>query len=622
MKILPVYILNFFKKFVLLVAAFSLARVLFYYFNKIQFQQANFYDFLVGFWFDCITAAILFIPLLAIEIFPQFWRKERWHRRLLKTVFMLIFSLSLLINFADIEYFKFTSTRSNFSTFKMLSYGSDFANQIPSFIKDYWYLLLIMLGLIMLANWTYNKWIRTVKTETKLKKQLFFFFTLIIISLSIGRGWGLRPISPIHAAQYTLDQNVPLVLNSAFTIIKSYGKKPLTEKKYFENQSIKNWFNPIKQYGNKPKLNNPNVVIILLESFSVEYIGALNNDSVTYTPFLDSLISKGLVFKNCFANGKKSIDAVPSVISSLPKLMEEEFITSIYATNQLESLPELLKKRGYTSSFYHGATNGSMNFDGFASKVKFDNYYGRKEYGNDNDFDGTWGIYDHLFLPWTSISISKMKEPFLGTIFSLSSHPPYNIPEELRNRFSGSKTLMHDAVRYADYSLSLFFKNAKQYDWYENTLFVITADHTSSSSNPKYFNDRGVMSIPLVFFHPKNDFFRGVSSKIVGQFDIMPTILDLIGCHNPFYSFGESIFSDKDGFSVTQLGNKYLVFGMDHFLVFQNGKIKKLYEISDKMLKTNLLHKKPELAKVLKNKLLAFIQTYHNGMIENNLKAK
>ncbi|MFK8038881.1 MAG: LTA synthase family protein [Crocinitomicaceae bacterium] len=523
---------------------------------------------------------------------------------------------------ADIEYFKFTSTRSTFSTFKMLSYGSDFTNQLPSFVKDYWYLLIILITLCFGINWLYNKWIKDIKEETPIFKQFTFLIIISIVIISIGRGWSLRPISPLNASQYTADQNTPLVLNSAFTIIKSAGKQSLDEKTFFKDSiSIKNWFNPIKIYNSNAKLNQPNIVILMLESFSVEYIGAINHELSTQTPFLDSLIQQSLVFEHCYANGKKSIDAVPSVVSSLPKLMPGEFITSSYATNQLESLPEHLEKIGYTSTFYHGATNGSMNFTGFTSKVKFSNYMGRTEYGDDKDYDGTWGIFDHLFLPWAVKDMSQLQTPFFSTIFSLSSHPPYAIPDDLRKRFSGGLTDMQNSVMYSDFALQTFFNEAKQTDWYSNTLFVITADHTPSTRNPLYYNDMGVMHIPLVLFHPNNEQLKGVSKKIVGQIDIMPTVLDLIGYQDPFYSFGESVFSDHDGFTVVQLGNKYLVYGLGHFMVFKNGRATKMYEIDDKSLENNLLMDKPELVKVLKNKLLAYIQTYHNGMINNTLSA-
>jgi len=605
-----------------MVSVFTVARIFFYLFNLAQFGSASFFDFVLGFWFDCMTTAIVFLPLLIFEMLPQFWRTKKWHFKLLKVIFFLLLIPTLLINIADIEYFKFTSARSNFSTFKMLSYGSDFTSQIPSFIRDYWYLLILLVILLIISNWAYNKLVKKLKSESKWSTQVIMFVIISAAILSVGRGWGLRPISPIRASQYTADQNAPLVLNSAFTVLKSAGKKTLTAKTYYDSTSILNWFTPIKKYDVEPPKTQPNIVIIMLESFSVEYIAAINGDSIHYTPFLDSIISEGLVFNNCFANGKKSIDAVPSVISSIPKLMPAEFITSAYSTNQIESLPNALKRIGYSSSFFHGATNGSMNFDGFAAKIKFDHYNGRKEYNNDKHYDGTWGIYDHFFLPWSVTEMSQLKQPFLSTIFTLSSHPPYSIPEHLQKHFNGGPTKMHNAVQYSDFALREFFRAAKKTDWYNNTLFVITADHTPASSNPIYFNERGVMSIPLVFFHPTDIKFKGKADKIVGQIDIMPTLLEYAGYSKPFYSFGESVFSKKAGFTVTELSGKYLVYGEGYFMVFQNGKVTRMYQIDDKTLNHTLIKTKPELVKMLKNKLLAYIQTYHNGMINNNLIAK
>ncbi|MDX1349041.1 MAG: hypothetical protein R3279_02275, partial [Putridiphycobacter sp.] len=324
---MPSFVLNLIKKYSMMVLAFTLARIFFYIFNKSQLVSATLIDFILGIWFDCITTAILFLPLMLMEIVPQKWRLKSWHQTASKLLYFIILTPSLLINIADIEYFKYTSTRSTFSTFKMLSYGSDFTNQLPSFLKDYWFLLCLLILILFAVNWLYNKWIKPPASTLKLSTQLVSVAILMICLLSVGRGWGLRPISPLHASQYTEDQNAPLVLNSAFTILKSAGKQVIDEKTFFDEKAIKSYFNPVKHYHSGAELNQPNVVILMLESFSVEYISGINGDSVSYTPFLDSLIGEGLVFINAFANGKKSIDAVPSVISSIPKLMPEEFIT-------------------------------------------------------------------------------------------------------------------------------------------------------------------------------------------------------------------------------------------------------------------------------------------------------
>ena len=617
----PSYIRSFILKFLIVLLIFSLARLIFYTLNHSLFPIVYFTDFLVGIWFDAITTAILFLPLVVIELFPHNFRNNSVFKIILKSFFVVILAVGTLMNIADIEYFKFSSTRSTFSTLKMLSYGNDLGNQLPSFIKDYWLLFILYSILLFLGIWFYKKTQHEFE-RVNLLRQGIFFIVFAGLMVSLGRGLGVRPISPINASKYTIDQNVPLVLNSTFTIIKSLGNADLEEKNYFSSEDLKKWVNPIKQHNGPGALNKPNIVLIMIESFSVEYIKSINGDSISYTPFLDSLVEQGQVYVNCFANGKKSIDAVPSIISSVPKLMDQEFITSSYSTNTVESLPKALEKTGYYSAFFHGATNGSMNFNQYAAKARFNQYLGRTEYNNDSDFDGTWGIFDHLFMSWSVDQMKTFQQPFFSTIFTLSSHPPYTLPEDLKSKFNSGPTPMHNSVQYTDYALRLFFDKIKQEPWFQNTVFIITADHTPASTTYTYYKERGNMHIPLLFYHPDPDILRGRKHKIVSQIDILPSVLELVGYPYPFYSLGSSVFNKEDGFSVSKIGSKYLMFGYQHMLVLQNGKAIKLYHIDDKHQLNNLIKTKPETVKLLKNKLLAYIQAYHNGLINNTMSTE
>src|SRR5690606_24927473 len=147
------------------------------------------------------------------------------------------------------------------------------------------------------------------------------------------------------------------------------------------------YFNPVKESAPQHILpDSTNVVIIILESFGKEFIGFYSGEK-TYTPFLDSLLGQSLTFTGGFANGKKSIEAVPSIFASIPSLQDNPYISSQYNSNRIIGLPELLKEHGYTSAFYHGATNGSMRFDSFAQFIGFDHYVGKKEYGNEAHSD-------------------------------------------------------------------------------------------------------------------------------------------------------------------------------------------------------------------------------------------
>lgn len=627
-KLIPNYFVKFLLKAGMLAFIYTFCRVLFLILNNDHFPIVYFTDIIAGFWFDLVTAAIVCLPLVGLEMFPNKWRGRKWFQVILALSFNIILFLTVLINLIDIEYFKHTSSRSTASLIKMLGFGDDLMQQMPSFFSDYWYLLLFLLLFQLVGIWLYRRInrIRDDSAHCSWLQQIILFLVAVALFVIIGRGgFGLKPIAAPKAASYTIDQNIQLVLNSAFTVIKTWGNIELEEKDYFTPEELIKRYNPVHQFGSEPVLNQPNIVILLMESFSVEYIASINGEAAGYTPFLDSLIDNSLVFTNCYANGKKSMDAMPSVISSIPKLMEIEYLTSSYAANQIESLPKILSKKGYESAFFHGATNGSMNFDVFADVTGFNNYYGRSEYNNDKDFDGTWGIFDEPFLDWSIDQMSNFKAPFFSTIFTISSHPPYAIPEQYKNRFNQGPSEMHDAVRYSDYALSTFFEKAKKTEWYANTLFVIVADHTPASGTPIYFKDMGNMHIPLVFYHPTHPFFKGRNDKIVSQIDIMPTLLDLMGYHEPFFAFGQSIFTDLSGVSASYIGDKFIFFATyeneSYMLLYQDEAVLGIFSLKDVMQTKNLMENS-SLSEGMVNALKAMIQTYNHALIRNEMTVK
>ena len=605
---------------------FSLCRILFLLFNLKSFPVVYFTDFLAGMWFDLMTTAIVFLPLTGLEILPNKWRGKKWFQVILAIAFHVCLFLCVLINLADIEYFKFTSARSTTSLFTMLGFGNDLVQQVPSFLRDFWYLVLFLIAFQFFGGWLYKR-INRIEDDSAITpwwKQLIYLPVVFALMVIIGRGgFGLRPIAAPKAASYTIEQNIPLVLNSAFTVIKTWGSVTLQEKEYFKPDELVKQFNPIRQYQREnPLPENTNVMVLVLESFSVEYIASINGTNEVHTPFLDSLIDSSLVYTNCYASGKKSIDAMPSIISSVPKLMEIEYLASQYASNRIESIPRLLEKKNYSSAFFHGATNGSMSFDVFCDVAGFENYFGRNEYNNENHFDGTWGIYDEEFLSWSADRITEMQQPFFTTIFTISSHPPYAIPERYQNRFNKGPEEMHNAVAYTDFALSQFFEKIKKEPWYNNTLFIIVADHTPASGSDIYFKDMGNMHIPLVLFHPTNDLFKGRTDKVVSQSDVMPTVLDLLGYDQSFFAFGHSVFENTPGYSVSFIGNKYLLFyevgAEKYMLTWQDEQVTGIYNLKDQLQSENLMND-GTLSTIMLNQLKAIIQTYNHALITNKM---
>jgi phosphoglycerol transferase MdoB-like AlkP superfamily enzyme len=497
-------------------------------------------------------------------------------------------------------------------------------------IIDFWYLLLIFFGIIYFMYKLYPSIrITKIKPENKLimasysatgKILLFLLFTSFLI-IGFRGGIQFKPLNIISASQYGTGKTTTLVLNTSFTVVKTFGKKKIDDIHWMSEQDAVRISPVIKSPDLSAPFNPKNIVIIILESFGKEYIGSLNLYK-GYTPFLDSLISKSLIFSNAYANGKRSIEGIPAIIAGIPALMPEPFITSSYSGNSITTLPSLLKSKGYSSIFFHGGTNGTMGFDNFTKSAGYDSYFGRTEYNDDMDFDGSWGIYDEPFLQRTASELNKTNTPFIASIFTISSHHPYKIPEKYSGRFPSGTLPIHESIGYADYSLKRFFDSASKMNWFSNTLFVITADHTALSEYPFYRSQVGLFSIPLIFYSPVDSLLRGINRRTTQQIDIIPSILDYINFDHPFYSLGTSVFDKKEeGYAVNLMNENYQLINDVYSLVINATEKNSLYKFTeDSTLKNNLSGKDTLLERKMEIKLFSVIQNFNQTMIKNQMK--
>ena len=439
-----------------------------------------------------------------------------------------------------------------------------------------------------------------------------------------------RPITLANAGKYVDTPNeMAIVLNTPFSIYRTIGKDALKEKKYYSSdEELKKVYNPVFTPDSTKKFKYNNVVIIILESFAREYFGFYNPhlDNETYpgyTPFLDSLMSQSKVFWYSLANGRKSIDVLPSVLTSIPSV-KTPFVLSYYSGNDLNSLPGLLKKKGYNTSFFHGAPNGSMGFQSFVNLVGVDYYYGLSEYGTDKEWDGMWGAWDEDFLQYYADMLDTISEPFFTTLFSVSSHHPFKVPEKYVGKFPKGTKPIHQCIHYTDQSLEKFFKKIQNSSWYDSTLFVITADHSFYQvSHPEYKTIRGSYSVPLFFYHPTDD-LSGIEYELGQQIDIMPTVLNYLNYDEPYISFGNDLFKDDSNrFAVNVLNNTYQLYMEDYLIQYNEKDIVSLYQYrTDSLLQNNLKGTLPDVEKKMLQKIQAFIQEYNHRMINDQMIIK
>jgi phosphoglycerol transferase MdoB-like AlkP superfamily enzyme len=626
-------------KLLLMLVLLFLSRIVFFLFNLKYFSDAGFASvwplFFSGLRFDISALIIINAPFILLMTLPFGFVYRRVYQLLTSALFYIVNGLALMLNFIDTIYFRFTLKRITADIFTYVGVGGDFDKLIPQFLKDFWSVALVWLVFLFFLIYFGRKF-RAVEHGSGRTNNEFLSFALgslifvIVAGLSvigIRGGLQLRPIGLVTAGNYTSGKFVPLVLNTPFSISKTIGGERLQVLTHFKSETdLAAVYTPVHK-PLKKSFQPHNVVIIMLESFSREHIGSLNRYLQNgryqgFTPFLDSLIRLGYYF-DAYANGKTSIQGIPAILSGIPSLMNESFIQSVYASGKYTSIAGLMKEKGYSTAFFHGGTNGTMGFDSYSKLVGFDHYYGRTEYNNEKDYDGKWGIRDEEFLQYTANILNKTKEPFIGALFTLSSHHPYFVPGKYANVLRKGYLPIQQSIMYTDHALRQFFKTARKKHWFENTLFVITADHTSEGYYPFYQSNVGQYAIPLLFYMPEQQQMKGRSAMVVQQTDIMPTVLNFLGYGRDYLAFGSDLFDSATSaprFSIHYISGLYGMMKDGWYIEYDGHKTTSLFDLKEDLLqKQNLAGKRPEEEKKLERFLKAYLQQYNNRLIENRL---
>lgn len=605
---------------------YGFSRLIFIFFTLDQFPLL-FEDCIVGalaqgIRFDLSAIAYLNIFFILLSLVPSRKRETSGYQNLLKGLFVLFNGIALSLNLADIVNVQFTGKRMTADIVSFIFQGEDATNLAGDFLNDYWVLFLLLFALIFGLYKSYsfiqNRQFFLHRSKNNLNSYLLSIFCLFLTVLAMRGGTQLRPIKNIHASYYAQGKYVPIILNTPFSILSTLSEKGIQEKNYFSSDIAQSYFNAEKTFQSDSSISK-NVIVIILESFAREYMGAYNNFE-GYTPFLDSLMNYSTVCKNAYANGKKSIEGIPAILSGIPALTDKPFILSQYGTQKGNSIPSVLNKNGYNSSFYHGGHPGTMGFDAYAEIADFNSYVDLSDYPTrEQDYDGKWGIADDPFLQFFKSDLDAKIEPFFSTVFTLSSHHPFTIPTQYIGRFPKGDLPMHECVGYTDFALKHFFEEAKKSSWYENTIFIITADHTFKSTHKEYQNSNGLYAIPLIIHEPSVNEYS-IITKTCQQADILPTVIDYLHLDTSLVCFGNSVL-DSSGFAVNYLNNIYQFFEDEYLLQFNGLECLALYNTKeDSLLQRNILNSEIELALNMENQLMAIIQEYNYRMLHNKLK--
>ena len=631
---------------------YFVARVVYFLENYSFFSQDLSFSHLMeivkgGLVFD--TSAILYTNVLYIVmmLFPLHWKENRVYQQVCKWIFIIVNSIALAVNLADSVYFRYTMRRTTTTVFNEFSNENNLGSVFLTEAMRHFYLVLIFVFLVWCIYKLYRKpklhkndfhwW----KYDLAMVVSLAALAPFVVAGIRGGFSTAVRPITISNANQY-VDRPVEaaLVLNTPFSLFRTIGKDVFVVPDYYDNaQEMEAVFSPIHKANSEDSMIKKNVVVLIVESFGREYIGALNKTLDNgkyqgYTPCVDSLIAKSITFKYSYCNGRKSIDGMPSILSSIPMFVEPFFLTPA-SMNHVSGIASLLAGEGYQTAFFHGAQRGSMGFQAFARATGFKDYYGREDYnadsrfGGDNDFDGMWAIWDEPFLQYFATKMSEMKEPFMTAVFTASSHHPYAIPDKYKDIYPEEGIIIHKCIRYTDMAIGKFFEKVSKEPWFNNTIFILTSDHTNLSDHPEYQTDLGGFCSPIIIYEPGNTECQPeIQDKIAQQIDILPTVMGMLHYPKPYFGFGIDLFNTQpeDTWAVNYMNGIYQFVKKGHVLQFDGKKAVGLYALSDSLMKNNLINntsKSPgeetEERLIMERELKAIIQQYMERMINNQL---
>ena len=515
--------------------------------------------------FDTVSVLYANALLIVLSLIPLHLRERRWWQRMLYFYYVVVNALLVVaVNLGDAVYFRYTQKR--FTAEEIFFADNDNSLQlVGKFMAENIPLLLAGIGLIALLALAGG---RKARPEPLCRRPLCYYgggTVLLVVAalLSVaGMRGGVtrmtRPVTLSNATLYTADSGkANLILSNPFCILRTIGSAGgVSYRKFFPPEELPRRFTPVHRPADSTAVNlaGRNVVIFIMESMSAEHSAHLmpeiyaDRKTKGFTPFLDSLMRSGLCFKRMYANGTRSIQAMPSVLGSIPSF-KTPFVLMPQSLGESRQLPAILRDKGYATAFFCGSERGSMGFGAYARSAGVERLVSREDYEarhGKEDFDGYWGIWDEPFLQYAGEEMSALPEPFFAALFTLSSHHPFVVPDAYRDLLPEGLTRNHKCVAYTDNAFRRFFARYAGEEWFRRTVFVFVADHVSSEKfAPVTRTYPGNYHI-IGFMYTPDGALRGEVGDVVQQLDIMPTVLGLVGSEEPYFAFGRDVLNEPE----------------------------------------------------------------------------
>ena len=592
------------RLFLIFVLVFQIFRIAIYYsyrdlFNNLDFLKLT-ESLYLGFRFDLSsTSILLFIPIV-LFIFSLRITGPLYFRRFVASVIYLELVAMTIFLASDYMYFSFVKRH--------------ITNELLFLLNDSEYLmtevsvkLLPIIFLIVLTIVFYPLFLKvTCPKKQEVQRSILSFVLILLVLIVIGRGgFQRKPIAVIDAYQYGSASQGHLILNGIFTashfsISSKFIERTAGEEKlYLDTLNLPVSTNPDYplertnvQSGMSPKKN---LVMIMIESLSFKYIDYLSGQNYGVTPNIDRIASNGLVFENFFANGQRSVDGAQSILTGIPPLPGMPDITALSVN--YSSLGQLASDNHYRTIFLTTTLRESFSMDLIAGAAGFDDYHGLEDYPlllNYIDAADRPLGWDYEAFMYLLKQLEGEKSNYVAFVNASSDHTPFARMQEPFNKYEhgtdtegGYLNMLH----YTDWALGEFINEYKKRKDFEETIFIITADH--ALPHFQGVEPYGKFRIPLIIYSPKN-ISPGRSQMFASQIDLFPTIIKLLDLEGKYSAIGKNILDTEKSFAVVKDGALLGIFSKEGFLVHNLKSVLEFQPVdalSDEFTKTKLASK-------------------------------
>lgn len=566
-------------------AYFVFARL---FFISLQYHSAfqNTFGGVFGtFWYGSqldISTIGYYLLLPVFVAIPSLYFNGYWYKIFIRWYSYILIIFSSVIIVADANLYSYWGFRMDYTPMLYLRTPGEAMASVSTMKAILFFITIISIASLFI--YIYNKLIDKLfggfeKLRYWFPGILFFLILLGALIIPVRGGFG---VAPINAGTVYFSNKMFLnhtAINAVWNVgTSAFTQKPVKNPYVFGDITAATTLVDsltVKNGTTRKVLHNsrPNILIIVLESFSSFMIGPLGGDSLV-TPNFNRYVKEGILFSDFYASGTRTDKAMPAILNGYPAQPAQSIIKEPKKSQSLPGLVKILIENGYNSEFWYGGEINFANFNSFVIGSGFHNIITKNNF-NPESQNSKWGVHDHILFRSLEDSMKKVKEPFLNVILTLSSHEPFDVPMETVFAGGDNMSKYKNSVFYADKSLGAFLDWSKETVWWKNTLVILVADHCGRISNDIPVHSQDVFKIPMLWIGGALSEKGFKVEKLGSQVDIPVTLLNQLEISGSF-PFGKDLLSDKSKSFAFYTYNEGFGFITDSSAVAYDQKLKQL----------------------------------------------